>query len=70
MITKSKGLPNKCYNFKGSKAQIKHVETVEKACLARLRAKHGIDDKKKRRKKNPAASKNEDVDSDHEVDWA
>ena len=70
MITKSKGLSNRYYNFKGSKAQIKHVEAVEKACLARLRAEYGIDDKKKRRKKNPAASKNEDVDSDHEVDWA
>ena len=70
MITKSKGLSHWYYNYRGNKAQMKHVETVEKECLARLRAECDIDDRKKRRKKNPAASKSEDVDSDHEVDWA
>ena len=73
MIKKSKGKPfqiDEKTKFKGSKTQVKHVDAVEKACLARVRAEHGIEEGKKRRKPNPAARPNEDLDSDHEPDWA
>ena len=57
-------------NYRGSKNQIKHIEAVETATVARLQKYHGIDLKKKKRKPNPAARQNEDLDSDHEPDWA
>ena len=70
LVVKSKGYPCQRINYRGSKNQIKHIETVEKAALARIQKANGIVLTKKKRKVNPAARPNEDLDSDHEPDWA
>ena len=70
LVVKSKGYPCQRIKYKGSKNQIKHIETVEKAALARIQKANGIVLTKKKRKVNPAARPNEDLDSDHEPDWA
>ena len=70
-IIRSKGLKNMKLKppYKGSKVQVNHVEAVEKEALARIQAANNVKTNNKRQKKNPAAPKNADVDSDHELEF-
>ena len=70
MIVKSKGIANPTYDYKGNKSLFKKVEGIELLALQRLRKANDVGvDTKKKAKPNPIARQN-DVDSDHEVEWA
>ena len=61
---------NKDKKLVRKKQRIEKVMEIEKAALARIREAHGIEeDSSKRRRKNPAAKSEPEVDSDHEPDW-
>ena len=51
------------------KKKFKHVQDVEKACLAQIHEKKAIDPNGRSKRRNPAVNKALEIDSDCEPDW-